>query len=434
MRHIIQFNVMDKNFQKNPYNTYQALHSSNSVLWDENLKAYFFGRYEDVNAILKDVRFTTAPLAVRAEPVMGDRVLAQMEGEEHHNKRHTVLSKLTGKMFRTRYAALIEETIDRLLMPYLTKGRIDIMNEFGKDYSVLVTLMVLGLPIDRYKDISLWHTRVSSFVTSLNQSDEEKEFSLSCSKNIISYLTPLIEEWNKNSSEDLISVLCQKTDDGNHMTTSEIVALVLNMLLAAIEPADKTLAYLFYHLLTNPNELEKIQKDKTLLSDAIAETLRLTSPVQLIPRQTNQAMEFAGISLPANSLVFCMIGAANRDPDVFMNPNHFIPERKRIRKARPDLIKTANHLAFGAGMHICVGSAFALMQIELTANKLLDKLIEICLTDGFLLEEEGLYTRGPSALPITFMPIAQSSQTEGYSQNLRFMGVPNIVKDYQQGA
>ncbi|MBX4335164.1 cytochrome P450, cyclodipeptide synthase-associated [Bartonella raoultii] len=409
---------MDKNFQKNPYNTYQTVHSSNSVLWDENLKAYFLGQYEDVNAILKDNHFTTAPLAVRAEPVMGDRVLAQMEGDEHPSKRQAILSKLTGKMFRTRYASIIEKTIDQLLTPHLGKGKIDIINEFGKDYSVLVTLMVLGLPIDRYKDIAMWHKGIASFVTSLNQSDEDKEFSLSCSKNIISYLTPLIEEWDKNSSEDLISVLCKKTNDGNSMTTSEIVALVLNMLLAAIEPADKTLAYLFYHLLTNPDKLKKIQNDRTLLGDAIAETLRLTSPVQLIPRQTNQAIEFRGISLPANSLVFCMIGAANRDPDVFMEPNNFIPERKRVGKTGEKLIKTANHLAFGAGMHVCVGAAFALMQIELTANKLLDKLIEINLINGFVLEEEGLYTRGPSALPITFIPIAQSSQTDIHSQSL----------------
>ncbi|WP_317993642.1 cytochrome P450 [Bartonella gliris] len=364
---------------------------------------------------MKDARFTTAPLAVRAQPVMGDRVLAQMEGHEHHSKRHAVLSKLTGKMFRTRYASIIEETIDRLLIPYLAKGRIDIINEFGKDYSVLVTLMVLGLPIDRYKDIAMWHKGIASFVTSLNQSDEEKEFSLSCSKDIISYLTPLIEEWDQNASDDLISVLCQKTNDSTSMTTSEIVALVLNMLLAAIEPADKTLAYLFYHLLTNPNKLKKIQNDRTLLGEAIAETLRLTSPVQLIPRQTNQAMEFAGISLPVNSLVFCMIGAANRDPDVFMDPNHFIPERKRVGKTGQDLVRIANHLAFGAGMHVCVGSAFALMQIELTANRLLDKLINISLTDGFLLEEEGLYTRGPTALPITFIPISESSQTPIHS-------------------
>ncbi len=415
MRNVIKFNVMDKNFQKNPYNIYQTVHSSNSVLWDENLKAYFFGHYEDVSAILKDARFTTAPLAVRAEPVMGDRVLAQMEGHEHHSKRHAILSKLTGKMFRTHYTKIIEEIIDQLLMPHLAKGKIDIINEFGKDYSVLVTLMVLGLPIDRYKDISMWHKGVASFVTSLNQSDEEKEFSLSCSKDIISYLTPLIEEWDKNASEDLISVLCQKTNDANSMTTSEIVALVLNMLLAAIEPADKTLAYLFYHLLTHPNELEKIQNDRRLLGDAITETLRLTSPVQLIPRQTNQAIEFAGVTLPADSLVFCMIGAANRDPDVFVNPNHFIPERKRDSKTGADLIKTANHLAFGAGVHVCVGSAFALMQIELTANRLLDKLIDISLTDDFILEEEGLYTRGPSALPITFIPISQLSQMRVHS-------------------
>lgn len=229
-------------------------------------KPFFVFYKGTISAILKDARFTTAPLAVRAQPVMGDRVLAQMEGHEHHSKRHAVLSKLTGKMFRTRYASIIEETIDRLLIPYLAKGRIDIINEFGKDYSVLVTLMVLGLPIDRYKDIAMWHKGIASFVTSLNQSDEEKEFSLSCSKDIISYLTPLIEEWDQNASDDLISVLCQKTNDSTSMTTSEIVALVLNMLLAAIEPADKTLAYLFYHLLTNPNKLKKFKMIERFLA------------------------------------------------------------------------------------------------------------------------------------------------------------------------
>ncbi len=118
-------------------------------------------------------------------------------------------------------------------------------------------------------------------------------------------------------------------------------------------------------------------------------------------------MEFAGISLPANSLVFCMIGAANRDPTVFIDPNNFIPNCKRFGKIGPNPIRTANHLAFEAGIHVCVGSAFTIMQSdiqsELTANRLLDKLIETNLTNGFILEKEGLYTRGPPALPITFI-------------------------------
>ncbi|WP_246790039.1 cytochrome P450 [Bartonella taylorii] len=153
--------------------------------------------------------------------------------------------------------------------------------------------------------------------------------------------------------------------------------------------------------------MRKIQNDRTLLSNAIAEKLHLTSPVQLIPHQINKAVEFAEVSLPANSLIFCMIGAANRNPDVFIDSNNFISDRKRVGKTGPDLIKAANHLAFRAGLHVCVGSAFALTQSELTTNRLLDKLIEINLTDGFILEEEGLYTRGPSALPITFIPISQ---------------------------
>lgn len=404
MRNILAFDALDRNFQNNPYPIYEKIHSSNAILMDPNLNAYFFGHYEDVSRILCSPSFTTAPLADRAEPVMGDRVLAQMEGQEHHSKRRSVLSGLSGKLFRERYAAMVEQVTGQLLAEHMRLGKIDLINDFGKPYSVLVTLKVLGIPTDRYKDIAVWHAGVAAFITNLKMTSEQRAYSLSCSHQLIEYLTPIVNEQKTQNDGSLISILCNAESDGQKMTTSEVVALILNVILAAVEPADKTLAYLFHHLLTSPGQLDRVRGDRQLLSAALGETLRLTSPVQLIPRQTREDVSVAGVHLPEGTLVFCMVGAANRDPSIFQDPSVFILDRKRGAKTGPEHVKAANHLAFGAGKHVCVGAAFSRLQIELTANLLLDRLEELRLAPGFSLQEEGLYTRGPSALNLQFRP------------------------------
>lgn len=410
MKTLIEFDVTSTEFMADPYPVYNKAHQLNEVLFDRRLNAYFFCHYVDVAHILRSPEFTTAPLAKRAAPVMGDRVLAQMEGDEHHNKRRTVLSGLTSKLFRERYADLICETTEALLRRTLSTGRIDLINDFGKEYSVLVTLKVLSLPIDRHQDIALWHSGIAMFVTSLNLTDEQQEFCLECSRNLIDYLTPFVEERVRQPGEDFISRLCATESNDQRMTTSEAVALVLNILLAATEPADKTLAYLFKHLLDNPDQLQRVRGDRSLLRDAINETLRLTSPVQMIPRQVDKDTYVSGIEIAKDSLVFCMIGAANRDPEIFCNPDEFILDRG-IKNDRLQLAKSAHHLAFGTGMHVCVGATFSLMQIELTAGLLLDRLLNLRFAHDFLFHEKGLYTRGPASLCLEFSPIHEEIVT-----------------------
>jgi len=403
MRNIVQFNVLNNDFQNDPYPTYSMLHSTNSILMDSHLNAHFFGHYDDVAHILRSPAFTTAPLADRAQPVMGDRVLAQMEGAEHYVKRRTVLGALTGKRFREHYAQMIEQVVEELLSQTSHTGRIDLINEFGKDYSILVTLKILGLPTDRHKDIAAWHQGVASFITNLAMTQEQRNSSLRCSKEIIDYLTPLIEG-EQHDDDSFITMLCNSEHNGQPMKTSEVVALILNVILAASEPADKTLGYLFNHLLGCPGRYDTVKEDRRLLVPAIRETLRLTPPVQLIPRQTDTQVQVGGVDLPKGSLVFCMIGAANRDPAIYDQPSSFVIDRKQAIQGCPEHAKAASHLAFGAGKHVCVGAAFSLLQIELTANLLMDRLQNPGFAPGFSFQEEGLYTRGPASLTLEFLP------------------------------
>ena len=406
MKQSMIIDLLSTQFVADPHLTLKAVQGTNTPLQDNHTNAYLILHHSHVTQVLRSSDFTTAPLASRAQPVMGERVLAQMEGCEHHGKRKAILSQLTGRLFREQYAHSIRHIIHEVLGPLLPKGSVDLIKEFGSPYSIRVTLAVLGLPVDRHEDVARWHRGIAAYVTSLKMTEAECQFSLFCSQQLIAYLTPLVEQEMCGSGTSFIATLHHSTADDHPMTTSELVALVLNILLAATEPADKTLAYLFYHLLSSPPLFARVEQDRTLLSSAIDETLRLTSPVQLIPRQAADNVQVGDMVIPKNALVFCMIGAANRDPLVFENPDAFQIDRRC--KGRPSGKKIPPHLAFGSGPHVCVGAAFSSMQITLTANVIMDRLKDLHLSPGFLLHEEGLYTRGPSSMLVHFRACSQS--------------------------
>ncbi|PWZ61143.1 cytochrome P450, partial [Staphylococcus pseudintermedius] len=168
----------------------------------------------------------------------------------------------------------------------------------------------------------------------------------------------------------------------SQITDSEILALILNILLAATEPVDKTLAYLFYNLLNNPNQYQDILDNPSLLKNAIIETLRFNSPVQLIPRQLSMPYTFRDKKLNVDDVVICMIGAANRDPKAYTAPDEFNIHRKS--KNNKPFTSYSQNLSFGFGVHTCVGATYALIQLELVVRTLLKRLKNIKLETNVL--------------------------------------------------
>ncbi|MFN2744288.1 MULTISPECIES: cytochrome P450, cyclodipeptide synthase-associated [Bacillus] len=395
------FSVLSEQYHEDPYKYFSYLRESDPVHYEESLDSYFISRYQDVRHVLQnqDV-FTTKSLAKRAEPVMRGPVLAQMKGKEHAAKRRIVLRRFMGKSL-DHLTPLIKENAERLLAPHLDKGRIDLVNDFGKTFAVCVTMDILGLDKTDHKTVRHWHSGVADFITSLNQSPEDRKHSLTCSEQLAEYLNPIIAERRENPGQDLISILCTSDYEGVAMSDRDIRALILNILLAATEPADKTLALMIYHLLHHPEQMDAVLLDRTLLPKAIAETLRYKPPVQLIPRQLSQDAEIGGVKLKEGTTVFCMIGAANRDPEAFERPDEFNIHRGDL-DIKSAFSGAARHLAFGSGVHNCVGAGFAKTEIEIVANIVLDHMRNIKLEKDFVYRETGLYTRGPVSLRILF--------------------------------
>ncbi|MFE5523791.1 cytochrome P450, cyclodipeptide synthase-associated [Streptomyces virginiae] len=398
------FSIFSEDFAAGPDRFFAQLREQRPVHYEPAIDSYFVSRHEDVKRVLTDHElFTTQNLQVRAEPVMRGPVLAQMTGAEHTAKRRIVVRAFTGSALQDQIR-VIHANAAELIAPFLSLGRVDLVNDFGKPFGMHVTLDVLGLDRKDWQQVAAWHSGVAEFITGLNLTPERRRHCVDQAERLEAYLLPVIEQRRRDPGDDLISQLCTAEFDGVAMTGREVTALIINVLVAATEPADKTLALLFKHLIDHPEQMAQVRRDPDLLGAAIAETLRYTPPVQLIPRQAEKDAEFAGTTVPAGATVFCMIGAANRDPDAFTAPDTFDIHRSDLGTAR-SFTAAAQHLAFGTGLHQCVGTAFARAELETVAGMLLPLLDRVHYSPGFRYQETGLYTRGPVALSLDFTPV-----------------------------
>ncbi|MFJ6478885.1 MULTISPECIES: cytochrome P450, cyclodipeptide synthase-associated [unclassified Streptomyces] len=398
------FSVLSEDFAAAPYRYFARLRERAPVHYEPAIDSYFLSRYEDVKRVLTDHEaFSTGTLQVRAEPVMRGPVLAQMTGAEHTAKRRIVVRAFTGRALQDQMR-VIRATAAELMAPFLPLGRMDLVNDFGKPFAIRVTLDVLGLDRRDWQQVAAWHSGVAEFITSLTYTPERRRHCIDCAEQLEAYLLPVIEQRRRAPGEDLMSKLCTTEIDGIAMSDRDVTALIINVLAAATEPADKTLALLFKHLIDHPEQLARVRRDPDLLAAAIAETLRYTPPVQLIPRRVEGDTVFAGTTVPAGATVFCMIGAANRDPGAFTAPDTFDIHRPDLGTAR-SFTAAAEHLSFGTGLHQCVGTAFARAEIETVAAILLPLLDQVRHSPDSQYREAGLYTRGPLALPLDFTPV-----------------------------
>ncbi|MFE3323414.1 cytochrome P450, cyclodipeptide synthase-associated [Streptomyces sp. NPDC059176] len=401
------FSVLSEDFAADPYRFFAWLRDVAPVHHEPSIDSYFLSRHRDVKRVLTDHQaFSTATLQTRAEPVMRGPVLAQMTGAEHTAKRSIVIRSFTGQVLQSQMRS-VRTNATELIAPFLSRGRLDLVNDFGKPLAVHVTLDVLGLNKDDWPQIAAWHSGVAEFITSMTLTPRRRKHCLGCAEKLEAYLLPVIEQRRRHPGEDLISRLCTAEFDGIAMSERDITALIINVLAAATEPADKTLALLFKHLIDNPEQMAQVRREPNLLPAAIAETLRYTPPVQLIPRQAEQDVVFSGTAVPAGATLFCMIGAANRDPDAFAEPDTFDIHRPDLGTAR-SFTAAAQHLSFGTGLHQCIGAAFARAEIETVATMLLSVLHRVRYSPGFRYRETGLYTRGPASLSLDFSPVHES--------------------------
>lgn len=394
--------ILSDAFAADPYSAYRVMRNESPLIWHEGTQSYIISRYDDVERAFKDEVFTTANYDWQLEPVHG-RTFLQMSGREHAVRRALVAPAFRGGELQEKFLPVIERNCRELIGAFRHAGQVDLVAQFATRFPINVIVDMLGLDTADHARFHTWYTAIIAFLGNLSQDLEVSERGLRTREEFAAYMIPIIQQRRAEPGDDLLSALCRAEIDGMRMSDEDIKAFCSLLLTAGGETTDKGIASLFANLLRHPDQLEAVRQDRSLISRAFAETLRLTPPVHMIMRQPAEDVKLSGGVVPAGSTVTCLIAAANRDERRYADPGTFDIFRAELKEST-SFSAAAGHLAFALGRHFCVGALLAKTEVDVAVNQLLDAMPNLRLLEGFQPREKGVFTRGPAALPVSFTP------------------------------
>ncbi|MET8786791.1 cytochrome P450 [Streptomyces sp. NPDC004589] len=396
--------ILSPEFAADPYPAYAVMREEEPLIWHDATKSYIISRYEDVERVFKDkqTQFTTDNYDWQLEPVHGKTIL-QLSGREHAVRRALVAPAFRGSDLQEKFLPVIERNSRELIDAFRHSGSADIVGDYATRFPVNVIADMLGLDKADHARFHGWYTAVIAFLGNLSGDPEVTAAGERTRVEFAEYMIPIIRERRDNLGDDLLSTLCAAEVDGVRMSDEDIKAFCSLLLAAGGETTDKAIASILANLLVNPDQLAAVRADRSLIPAAFAETLRYTPPVHMIMRQSATEVELTGGTVPAGATVTCLIGAANRDEQRYREPDRFDIFRDDLTTTSA-FSAAADHLAFALGRHFCVGALLAKAEVEVGVNQLLDAMPDLRLADGFDPVEQGVFTRGPKALPVNFTP------------------------------
>ncbi|MBV6698113.1 cytochrome P450 [Kitasatospora aureofaciens] len=320
-----------------------------------------------------------------------ERSLGQRMLVEHmlntNPPHHTRLRKLVAKAFTARQVQAlrprIEHTVERLLGDLAPQGEVDLLKAFAFPLPLTVISEMIGVPEADQAVFGAW----SNALTVAMQPGEMQRIA----DEMADYLTGLIASKRSNPADDLITGLIQARDEEDRLSEHELVSMVFQLLVAGYETTAHLIGNGVLALLRHPDQFAALRADRALLAGAVEEFSRYDNSLHLSTLSvTAEPVEIGGVLIPADEFVLVALGSANHDPARFDDP-----ERFDIRR------QPGGHLAFGHGIHHCMGAPLARMQTELAVGALIERFdrIELAVSPEELRYEMNL-TRGLESLPV----------------------------------
>ena len=340
---------------------------------------------ELVSQVLRDNHtFSSEIYGEMMGPVMGHSIL-EMDEPEHRIHRTLVSQAFRHKALARWEDELVGAVCDELIDRFAADGRVDLVRNYTFPFPVQVIARILGLPREDYQKFSRWSVELISVGWDWDRG-------IAASQSLRSYFKTVVDRRRLEPQDDLISDLCCAEIEGHQLTDEEIFAFLRLLLPAGAETTYRSSSNLLFSLLTNPDQLAAVQNDRSLLPQAIEEGIRYEPPLLFIVRGATKSTELGGVTIPEGSVISVALGAANRDPARFADPDRF------------DIFRDAKqHISFGFGPHMCLGMHLARMETRVALNHLLDRLPNLRLDPAA--EDphvHGLMFRSPRELPVLF--------------------------------
>ncbi|KUI18180.1 cytochrome [Mycolicibacterium acapulense] len=345
-------------------------------------------RYEEAQQMLRDNQTFSSSIIIQAfGDVFGKHVMLGMDEPEHGRHRALVAKAFSQKALARWEDTLVTKIGNALIDRFAGRGCVDLVKEFNFPYPTLIIAGLLGLPQDDYAQFQKWSISLLSFTIN---PERGREASLA----LADYFRPILAARREEPRDDLISRLGAAEIDGEKLSDEEIFSFLRLLLPAGVETTYRSLGNLLFGLLSNPEQLDAIRADRSLIPQAIEEAVRWEPPLSMITRIASRDTELGGVHIPEGSSVMPVLGAANRQDERFPQPDQF------------DIFREAKaNIGWGHGVHVCLGMHLARLEMRVALNLLLDRLPNLRLDP----EADEAYIRGqvfrsPTALPIVFDP------------------------------
>lgn len=286
---------------------------------------------------------------------------------------HTRLRKLLNKGFSA--AAVeglrpqVEAIVDQMLKPLHPGSEVDLMREFANPMPVRIILEMLGIPQDLRDTFVEWSRAIAVFRGNPNRTVEEARAAQNALIELTEFFRKTVAERRRNKGNDLISLLIDIEEEGEVLTEEELYAQCIALLFAGHETTRNLIGNGMYTLLQHPQETAELRERPEIIRSAVEELLRYESPVQFTARVLKEDIEICGQPIRKGWTVLCMLGAANRDPKQFKEPNQL--DLKRLNN---------QHLAFSAGLHFCIGAQLARLEGQIALLNLAQRFPQMKLT------------------------------------------------------
>jgi cytochrome P450 len=357
---IQQIDVFSLHAQADPHPTYALLREQAPVYRTEPQGYWAVSRYDDVAFVLKHGELFSSDTGFdRLRPPHVDKELwGELEILRGKNligsdpPTHTRLRKLVSGAFTPRAIAALEARILQITTEYLdqilAKDELDIVADLAIPLPVTVIAEMLGIDPGRRGDFKRWSDDVLELAQILrhqNVGSERLAALVQSRRELVDHFQELIAERRARPGEDLVSELARREVEEERLTAEEVVSMAVLLLIAGNETTTNLIATGTHLLLDHPEALAALREEPALIPNFIEETLRFEGPGPSLIRRTTAAITLSGVTIPEDQIVMPMLSAANRDPAQFPDPDRF-DIRREIR----------GHVAFGAGIHFCVGA------------------------------------------------------------------------------
>jgi cytochrome P450 len=402
------YHLLDPEVLADPYPLYRRLREEDPVHWDPFLHAWVVTRYDDVVRVLRDFSADRTPtpeqLATMGLPQLSPIANVMVKQMLFMDApAHTRLRGLCSQAFTPRKVEKlrlhIQEIADKLIDAVQAAGQMDLIHDFAAPLPAIVTAEMLGVSTNDHEQLKAWSADFAEMLGNFQHNPDRAHRVLRTLTEMTAYFRDAIRTQQARPGDGLVHDLLAAEVDGDRLSVEEVIANLIVTMVGGQETTTNLIGNGMLTLLRNPEVMEQLKSNLALIPSAVEELLRYESPSQHTARIAPEDVEIGNRQIRRRDAVIAVMGAANRDPQHFPDPDRLDIQRKDNR-----------HVAFGFAAHFCFGAPLARIEAQIAFSTLLRRLENLKLEAGPIVWRENLGLRGLIALPISWTPAHDGSR------------------------